>query len=242
MNVIVLADAVKGAAHMQQNIPCQDKYSVCTISAVTAVVLCDGAGSCSHSHLGAQAVSSGVARFLAEYYPLCAGDSESVICERVIEAAQLALKHLDYPLFALSCTLVFFVTDGAGFLCGNLGDGRIFRLDGSAALLLDAERGEFHGETYFVTSRNAAFHLNLRRGILGKSTFVLVTDGAGDLLYDEQNGQPAAALDVIGDWTCIQDTFQIQELLRQGLVDVFGKATSDDVSMVLIYSHGKEGE
>ena len=236
MTVNIIADAVRGASHRSSGAPCQDKYSIYSIDQVSCAALCDGAGSRELSHLGAQAAAEAVARLLTEEFSELVAAPKAALGELIVNTALNALRQTGYPAEAVACTLLFCVTDGSRWICGNLGDGRVFLCDETPKLLIDAERGEMRGETYFVSSPNAACHLTLRSGCFQSSgLIVLATDGAGDLLYDEQNQRPAAAVCTISQWTRDFDRARVHSLLSRSLSEAFVGATNDDVSIVLLY-------
>ena len=119
----------------------------------------------------------------------------------------------------------------------------MFICDETPQLLIDAEHGEICGETFFVSSPNAACHLTLRSGSFqNNELIILTTDGAGNLLYDEQNQCPAAAVGTISQWTCDFDKTKVYSLLSQSLSEAFADATNDDVSIVLLYPKDRSAQ
>ena len=243
MTVNIIADAVCGASHRICGAPCQDRYAIYTINQVSCVALCDGAGSKEMSHLGAQAAANAVARRLVEDFSELVGAPKAAMSNLIANTALNALEQTGYSAETVACTLLFCVTDGIRWICGNLGDGRVFICDETPQLLIDAEHGEICGETFFVSSPNAACHLTLRSGSLqNNELIVLTTDGAGNLLYDEQNQCPAAAVGTISQWTCDFDKTKVYSLLSQSLSEAFADATNDDVSIVLLYPKDRSAQ
>ena len=84
---------------------------------------------------------------------------------------------------------------GDKFLGAHVGDGVIGYLkDGGLHVISAPENSEFANQTTFVTSQGAVGSMRLFRGSLqGVKGFILMSDGAGDSLFDARTGQLATA-------------------------------------------------
>lgn len=236
MCISVCADAVRGRYHEINGTPCQDRYSVYRVEGVVCAALCDGAGSCEFSHFGAEAVSREIAKFLASHFFDFIDMHSADAALRIAEVSKDALQGIDIPPEELACTLVFAATDAVRYFCGNIGDGRIFLSERQTALLLNSRNGNTASETYFITDNDARYNIEFRNGALGEHfMFLLTTDGAGTLLYDNRERRPAPAIDIIRGWCGTMDSYGLERAIHENLEEVFSEATQDDVSMVLIY-------
>jgi len=236
MCINVSADAVRGKRHEKNGTPCQDRYSVYRVGNVICAALCDGAGSCGFSHLGAEAVSREVAKAIALRYFDFIDMHSADAALRIAEISKNALRGIDYPPEELACTLVFAATDGVRYFCGNIGDGRIFLSESKACLLLDSRNGLSSNETYFITDNDARYNIEILKGAVEESfMFLLATDGAGNLLFDNRERKPAPAVEIIHGWCKTMDGCALERVLHENLESLFSEATEDDVSIVLIY-------
>ena len=59
---------IKGKSHIDSGLPCQDKTYTLEANSVTAITLCDGAGSCEFAEIGAEIASKTIAEFVCENF------------------------------------------------------------------------------------------------------------------------------------------------------------------------------
>lgn len=165
---IIAAASVMGAAHHEQKLPCQDCCGILSVTHNCGVaVVCDGAGSRTHSDIGAQEVVNYVLRHFSTY---CQSNElyNTTIPPSIDQWQKDAVYYLscvkddlaDYAqannlsVCSLACTVIVVIYTPFGLLCANIGDGRAAYRN---------EQGEwraivvpFHGEeinsTVFITS------------------------------------------------------------------------------------------
>lgn len=185
--------SVAGAAHIAQQLPCQDYYAMLSIDEHSGVaVICDGAGSCEHAEDGAcQTAGFALTRF-ADYgrqrqhqaLPAAAewqNQAANILHEVASDLRQYATKE-QLDLASLSCTVIVLLYMPEGLLCAHIGDGRA---------AYRSERGEwlplispFHGEeinsTVFITSdiwHDTAQYIGASVVDEPVTAFCLLTDG-----------------------------------------------------------------
>lgn len=186
----VMAASAIGSSHLERGQPCQDAFASACVGSVVVAAVCDGAGSASHSDVGAQHVASNVVASIARH-PQLAGDPaeiavdvvRSIVETAIIEAReQLAVIAASQRL-ALSdhaCTLVGVLADARGGWFFHVGDGvaacEFGQAEGPAAVSLPAN-GEYANETWFVTGSNWRQQLRLMRFEGDVQALVLMSDG-----------------------------------------------------------------
>lgn len=170
------ASAVRcGSRHIQQDKPCQDAVFLLRQTdrhsghPVSAMVLCDGAGSAAFSREGAQAASRAAAELLTEHFSQIADLGRNEAGEFLLNELGRVLRQEARKrtclLYQLASTLVAVALDETNqtALTVHLGDGVILGLkrDGRTVCLSRPDNGRFCNETWFTTSRTAAEHLQI---------------------------------------------------------------------------------
>lgn len=237
--------ACEGTSHRATGIVCQDKTAEKMLPCYSAIALADGAGSCEHSHLGAQCVVDYVVQSLGKnaarwLNPAC---DDAALAAELVQGCQAALGALDHPLQALSSTLLFALAEVDGrYLCGQIGDGYTFLADEmGAAVLLFPENGQYANETYFVTMEQAAAHCRFTRGSLrAGECIILASDGASEALYNGYTSACAPALSTIAQWANEYDMPQVSQALWQNLNEGIRQSTQDDMSIALLAAYGTD--
>ena len=234
-----------------------------TNSQSACVTMSDGASKALHAYLGAKYTCSAACDWLVEQLGMDENhlwnltDQELKIQlldyiriklemarkEVISKQEQMGEGLVTYPpLSAFSATLLFAITDGKRYLVGNLGDGIVGTIsdDGSEPVqLLGAENGQVANRTWFCISPEAADHLHLLRGELpsdGPITFVLMTDGSADCLYDHRNHSFAPALAVMAEWLRRADYTdqKISKTIRSTMERLFTSRTLDDCALAFM--------
>lgn len=159
------AASIPGAGHIRYGIPCQDASSV-ILSPRPALIVCDGRGSASYSHFGANAAVKAFKNQIAIFEPMLASilDKEnddqdrwrtfSRIIYRTLMQVKLDLaeeyknefdeKEFD---FTVACAIVG--TSHIG--CFQVGDGAIvLRQNGECLTAFLPDKGKFANETKFL--------------------------------------------------------------------------------------------
>lgn len=182
---------VQGRVHRWSATPCQDAVAGAKHKGVTALALCDGAGSLPLSHAGASRLSEVFARWAsARFYALLQQSDRAVaeegaaLIERTL--AELASQYRAAPE-AFGSTLLLVACDRYGKnLCMHLGDGLIVGMTNSGRQVLVSEPDGVRNATYLTchSSRILRAHLRVCRpeNIAG---FFLSSDGSRKILYDQ---------------------------------------------------------
>lgn len=245
---------IQGNGHVAKGTPCQDKASALQQNGVTALSLCDGAGSRRLSHHGAACVARTTCRFLCDQFDESfAQEDASVVKQDMYKAVGDMLQKTAWLLGCvtddLACTWLFVAVKGNHFLAGHLGDGAIgvVRTDGQAAVLSKPFNGECANQTVFFTTNGSISEFHLYKGsVEGLQGFIMFSDGAGDSLYENRTGTLAKyAVNLIGQ--AVKKPEDVMDrLLERKVLPLLRKRTSDDCSVGILticvpkdtHSHG----
>jgi hypothetical protein len=164
----VFGAAVCGPDHERDNAPCEDacEFAV-SAEGVTALCVCDGAGSVSHAALGARKVAEAVVASLCELRPAspeALTEALRAACRRGREALLFEARERELSPEQLACTLVAVATFGNVAAVAHIGDGAVIgrvRETGELRLLSAPDRGEFANETWFITCDSWAERLRV---------------------------------------------------------------------------------
>ena len=185
----VVAASATGRAHLDRGQPCQDAFASACADGLLVAAVCDGAGSASHSDVGARLVADTVVNALvrlslAGMRPLeLAVDSLRPLVEQAVNDARgelaMACVAKGLRLSDHACTLVGVVADATGGWFFHVGDGVAactFDQQQATAVSLPAN-GEYANETWFVTGDNWERQLRLMRFEGQAEAIVLMSDG-----------------------------------------------------------------
>lgn len=191
---------VRGRGHELDGTRGQDRTQYLSRGGVQAICLADGAGSASHSELGAQmVVDEGCAALVEQFESLIAsvdgGQIKIDLLKRLLAKVDMLAERHDRDVHDFASTFLGVAVSGDKFLGAHVGDGVIGYLkDGEMHVISAPENSEFANQTTFVTSQGAVGSMRLFRGSLqGVKGFILMSDGAGDSLFDARTGQLATA-------------------------------------------------
>lgn len=226
-----------GRHHRQEEIPCQDRVAVRREGPVVCCALADGAGSRIRSELGAECVTQAATELLSDRFEALWTMEDAPLGGVVIDHCIQALSRLEPPICELACTLLFCAAHRDGrFLAGHLGDGVMIREEsGTLSVFSPPDNGAYQNETYFITGKDAAEHLRIRRGRwMAEGTLLLMSDGTADSLYHYADGTPAAACQTLAAWLRDGEESVISQALQDNLERTFSKRTGDDMSLILL--------
>lgn len=191
---------VRGHGHLREGTPVQDRTRYLSRSGVQVLCLADGAGSASRSDYGAQAVVDEGCTALVERFADFAANNDGAevkveLLDRLLSKLTVVADRHKVELRDLASTFLCVGVSGDRFLGAHVGDGVIGYLkDGKLKVISAPDNAEFANQTTFVTSGHATESMRLFRGSLdGVAGFVLMSDGAGESLYNSQTGELASA-------------------------------------------------
>lgn len=236
---------VRGRSHIAGESPCQDRAYSVSSGKVTVIALADGAGSCLYSHYGAEIVVKEVSKLLRRqfrrYQRLENEHIKQSILKRLLKKLSRKSKRLRADsLSDLSSTLLFVAVSEGKYMTGHIGDGLIGCLiDGDSRILSYPENGEYLNTTFFITDKNARKHLRIGKGsVEGISGFILMSDGAGESLYDKRNAKLSPVCGQMLGWLDDNTSETVSEALRKNIEKFFIPKTNDDCSISIMKAVG----
>lgn len=231
----VVAASVRGRAHVDMDIPCQDAFAVRCEEDVIAAVVCDGAGSASMSHFGAAAVSDAIVEYL------CYGSEGEHTAAKILDIANTAIaeavdEHGGEPK-DFACTVQGVRISGNTVVSLHLGDGLIASgVAGETQAVQHPQRGEYANSTFLVPSPDAVNRIVVQERRLPHITrsFVLMTDGLLPVLYRKLSGEVSQVAEQMAAWLDSGDGEQVAARLEAIIKEKFVERTSDDCTIVLM--------
>jgi hypothetical protein len=187
----VVGASARGESHIKSDLPCQDHHSFGTWNDTLVAIVCDGAGSASHSDRGARMGSEYLTQALIE-----AARSQRIdifqneaalraLLETKIQELREQLPNSDadsnpLELSAFHATLVGLIFYSGGGFFFHIGDGAALALNAEhtdTVAFSAPENGEFSDQTYFYTMDNWKEHLRITPIDDQAHTFLLMSDG-----------------------------------------------------------------
>lgn len=164
---VIAYASVMGALHVRENIPCQDSCACKSFSNGWGIaVVADGAGSCTHSHIG----SAKVTELAVKVFSALMGEKKwdrlgrlpsedewrGLAYSAVVgirQGLEKFAKEKNLALLSLSSTLIAVIYSPIGLLVTHIGDGRAGYFNGKEwQSILQPFNGETASETIFLTS------------------------------------------------------------------------------------------
>tara|TARA_B100001250_G_scaffold96471_2_gene80732 strand:+ start:157 stop:1002 length:846 start_codon:yes stop_codon:yes gene_type:complete len=237
-------NSVRGVAHVNNKIPCQDKTYYLKNDDLHVMVLADGAGSAKFSEIGAKTVTKAIANHINKsFHHLHTNfqnwwNTESIKKDiiQVMRKEVDKIKPEKNNMSDYASTLLFVATYKDKYILGHLGDGAIGLKKGEKIELLSApENGEIANSTFFYTSNNATSRIRLKKGIVDQdSTFVLMSDGAFECIYDKSDQKFTNAIYSFIDWTKEEDEEKASAAILENIKNHFAQKTTDDISLSIL--------
>lgn len=196
-NWTVAYASVAGNLHIEQNIPCQDSCVYHRFNDDWGLgIVCDGAGSSSHSHIGSKYTAQIALKYFTELvetqewhnnnnFPSASlWQDVAVLTLRKVRAdLETIADEEGLTLQSLACTIIVVIHSSSGLLVTHIGDGRAGYSNGTEwKSIIEPFHGSVVGETVFITSDIWADD-KVRRFVYGGiykdkvKAFVLLTDG-----------------------------------------------------------------
>lgn len=190
----------RGRGHELDGTRGQDRTQYLSRGGVQAICLADGAGSASHAEYGAQAVVDEGCAVLVEQFDqlvesIDGGQVKIELLERLLAKVTTVAERHGRDVQDFASTFLGVAVSGDQFLGAHVGDGVIGYLkNGELHVISAPDNSEFANQTTFVTSHGAAASMRLFRGSLqGVTGFILMSDGAGESLFNTRTRQLADA-------------------------------------------------
>lgn len=245
-NVSVLA----GRSHLATGTPCQDSVSTVYRRNVSAVSLSDGAGSCTHSHIGSQicanTLCSIMCRHFDELWLMDATEAKAKTLQTIAELLICEADERNLSLHDLSATALAVAVKKNRFIAFHIGDGVIgIELEDSMGnkqleTLSAPDNGEYPNETCFINSNTALQHLRLKRGSIRQpngssiSGFILMSDGPESALYRKADACLAPACSKLLACARSYKKVDMRHELNATLELITRSKTQDDCSIALM--------
>jgi hypothetical protein len=237
---------VRGHGHLRDGTPVQDRTKYLSRDGIQVLCLADGAGSASHSQLGAQAVvNEGCAVLIERFAEFVASEDGARVKLELLhrlatKVTSVAERHSIEPR-DFAATFLCVAASGDRFLGAHVGDGVLGCVkNGELQVISGPDNDEFANQTTFVTSSRAAESMRLFRGPLDDiAGFILMSDGAGESLFDSRTGQLAGAcsklITAVGTAPTQQGKNSDYKKRLRRFVDVtIRNATKDDCSIGIL--------
>jgi serine/threonine protein phosphatase PrpC len=210
----VVAASAKGSSHEKTDIPCQDAHYWKVIDGVLLAAVADGAGSATHSDLGAKIAAQAAVDYLYSnltfrgQLDLNAGGQSStelnprqllsgwnsiavVVAEEACKAVHNAATQRETPIRELASTLLVLVASDAGIAVLQIGDGAIVvnTFGDTFVALTTPPQTEYINETVFLVSSSAIEKMQIKT--FGKVKQVaLMSDGLQMLALEMKERKP----------------------------------------------------
>ena len=193
----MLAESVAGTSHRQRGVACQDAYRVRHFGARDewlAVAVADGAGSASHSEIGANKACESLAALADQLseQPVTVEAAERLFTT-VRGHMSAEAERLETKLRNLACTALLAVV-GPKFACfAQIGDGAIVVGDGtSLRCVFWPDQGEYANQTSFLTDETFSASLRFETTDEPITGLAILTDGLQRLALDFSTSTPYA--------------------------------------------------
>lgn len=186
-----VATSVRGPAHLQVGLPCQDAWLAVATPRASLAVVCDGLGSRPHSREGSRAATLAVRDAWRLWQRSPVGVVEDLI--RIVEAAwRLRLGQVGAEEASTTC--LFYAEDGHGRAAqAQLGDGLIARRTTDGAVAVHPSRSEGLGLTHALGTPHtlADWSFAFVEPLAPRERLVLATDGVAEDLKPGRIGDLA---------------------------------------------------
>lgn len=183
-----VAASVRGRSHETTGEPCQDAHAVACHGDLLIAVVCDGAGSASHSDHGARHGAQCIVDALARRMSSSFDPDDPEVRVQVTDAIGLArdtvldaLDGCDASLSDCHATVVGCMASPSGVLFFQIGDGAGAATAGdemTTICLSQPENGEFADTTFFYTQASWKEHLRFTSSSAPADLVLLMSDGA----------------------------------------------------------------
>ncbi len=238
----VLGESVAGTSHLARNTPCQDAFR-CQVfgsdSEWAVLAVADGAGSASHSEIGAALACD---EFIQRMEPLLreflvSKESLATIFKEVHDSLLVRAEQLGVRPRELACTALLVVAGPESTTFAQLGDGAIVVGDGQQFSVLHwPEPAEYANATDFLTDDRYAELLQVGTTACEVAEIAVLTDGLQRLALDfaSRTPHPAFFRPFFNGLRSANDLESLQAPLREFLDSPrVNERTDDDKTLLL---------
>ncbi len=234
---------IVGRGHIAKNMPCQDRTfklkGKTSQGNFYGLALADGAGSCKHSDLGAEAITKKILYFIRSRYKYLQNKKNpsryllSFIEQQLYQIAQqknIEVKELSSTLLCVT------IVNNAYIIC-HIGDGVIGVLSENNHLNIVSypENGEYANSTFFTTSIHHTKRLRVKMGILSQANgFILMSDGSQESLYDKRTDTLGNINKTIINWLSKASETRVEKAIYLNLEQFIARKTTDDCSIAIM--------
>lgn len=237
----------KGMSHFENGEQCQDYIASLEVDDKKIIALSDGAGSCKYSGIAAKSIVHWILTYLEEYFDYFYYGIESdydIVRERIVIAIKNKLENMEIPVSQCSCTLLAVALSCDGrWLALHVGDGIIFSDSANQGVLSYPENGKYANETFFVNDKDLSKHLRIYSGREeGKISFMIISDGCGNALFERGKGKPAEAVELMYSWLYNNPPQYVERAIERALREEICHFSEDDLSIGIILKNNKDDE
>jgi len=236
--------AIRGRKNMMENLPCQDSVRTWSDGNVACAVLSDGAGSAIHSYRASNSVVNSAIvyyrRFIENGNDRSLLETGRSVLEAVRERIKSKAQKLNTDIKDLACTFLGVFIKDSQYLILHIGDGIVACMmeDGCIKLLSAGYRGEFAGETVFLTSESYENYMKVIEGDVNQErikAFYLMSDGMESVVYSKRENRFGKLLDKLYALNLkYNDKKELKRKLKESGRELFNQRTHDDLSIALL--------
>ena len=232
---------IAGRLHIDKGIGCQDRVNFYSSNGNCSIALSDGAGSYHNSELGAEEITKNITKNFSTNFSNIIRRSNLEIKKKVIAQINRTLKTLkhvhDLPRKEFSCTLLFIATNGKRYIAGHIGDGLIGGTKNNRAKIIsEPENFDFANVTSFITSKDVGDRIRIYKGSMNDyDSFVLMSDGSMESLYDKKRKNLSKSLIQINAWANRYPISIVNQSLKENMEKFIHKRTHDDCSLIFLF-------
>lgn len=242
---------ITGTSHKTKGSSCQDRASdwIGSDGISGILVLCDGAGSCDSSEVGAELICEWFPQWVesrTDWWSLLPEEIPPVVTTAIRGQLESEAAQRNIQLHSLSSTFLAITTYRdeyeIRFKILHLGDGVAACIGSNdATVISEPDNGEFANETVFTTSKNAASSLRLTEGRLPHgSGFILMSDGSAASLFLKSQSALAPAVAEMITWLMDHDSATVSQALKTNGEELLTKKTGDDCSIAILLDRDTE--